>query len=108
MAAPAPPAKGRGATFNPANRFRQEEREAVDDGWTESIDAEDADTELRPLKTVVRVTPARTGLIRLPMPSIHTLVESPRLRNSLRAAPTPAGVPVSTISPGCSVMREER
>ena len=29
MAAPAPPAKGRGATFNPANRFRQEEREAV-------------------------------------------------------------------------------
>ena len=26
--------KGRGATFNPANRFRRDTREAVDDGWT--------------------------------------------------------------------------
>ena len=25
--------KGRGAGFNPANRFRREEREAFDDGW---------------------------------------------------------------------------
>ena len=33
MRAPTPPTKGRGATFNPPNRFRRDEREAVDDGW---------------------------------------------------------------------------
>ena len=30
---PAPPVKGRGATFNPANRFRADTREPYDDGW---------------------------------------------------------------------------
>jgi organic hydroperoxide reductase OsmC/OhrA len=29
---PSAPVKGRGATFNPANRFRRDEREPVDDG----------------------------------------------------------------------------
>ena len=29
----APPIKGRGATFNPRNRYRRDEREAFDDGW---------------------------------------------------------------------------
>ena len=31
---PQAPIKGRGATFNPGNRFRRDTREAVDDGWT--------------------------------------------------------------------------
>ena len=30
---PTPPVKGRGATFNPANRFRADTRERYDDGW---------------------------------------------------------------------------
>jgi len=29
---PTAPIKGRGATFNPGNRFRRDAREAVDDG----------------------------------------------------------------------------
>jgi DNA repair photolyase len=33
MGASAGPPKGRGATFNPHNRFRREAREPVDDGW---------------------------------------------------------------------------
>ena len=32
-AAPPRPVRGRGATFNPENRFRRDSREAVDDGW---------------------------------------------------------------------------
>src|SRR6185437_9212363 len=46
-------------------------------------------------------------LISVPIFSIHSFTVSPALRNSLRAAPTPAGVPVMITSPGCSVMREE-
>ena len=30
--------RGRGATFNPANRFRREGREAYDDGWAQAPD----------------------------------------------------------------------
>ena len=34
MAGPhAPPVKGRGATFNIANRYRRDAREPFDDGW---------------------------------------------------------------------------
>ena len=36
MSGAVPPIKGRGATFNPANRFRRETREAFDDGWAAS------------------------------------------------------------------------
>src|SRR5262245_1907719 len=43
-----------------------------------------------------------------PIFSIQIFTTSPALRNSPRPAPTPAGVPVSTRSPGCRVSREER
>ena len=70
MAAAVPPAKGRGATFNPANRFRREAREAVEDGWEvpgAAVDDEDAPP---PLKTVVRIQPARTIISRNDSPDI--------------------------------------
>src|SRR6267142_5691135 len=43
-----------------------------------------------------------------PIFSIQIFTTSPALRNSSRPAPTPAGVPVSTRSPGCRVSRDER
>src|SRR5262249_5633202 len=43
-----------------------------------------------------------------PIFSIQIFTTSPALRYSPRPAPTPAGVPVSTRSPGCRVSREER
>ncbi len=67
MAAAAPPTKGRGATFNPANRFRGEQREAVEDGWDAP---DDDDAPPPPLKTVVRITPARTIIARNESPDI--------------------------------------
>jgi len=70
MTAATPPAKGRGATFNPANRFRREQREAVDDGWETTGLLPDDDDPLPPLKTVVRITPARTIIARNDSPDI--------------------------------------
>jgi DNA repair photolyase len=70
MTAATPPAKGRGATFNPANRFRHEQREAVDDGWETTGLLPDDDDPLPPLKTVVRITPARTIIARNDSPDI--------------------------------------
>ena len=71
MAAPAAPAKGRGATFNPANRFRREQREAVDDGWSSGAGtATMATTSRPPLKTIVRIQPARTIISRNESPDI--------------------------------------
>src|SRR5438093_12480430 len=61
---PAPPAKGRGATFNPENRFRREEREAVDDGWAAEDDA------LPPQKTIVAIQKSRTIIARNDSPDI--------------------------------------
>jgi len=69
VAAPAPPAKGRGATFNPENRYRREQREAVDDGWAAPAAAEDGDRKAPP-KTIVRVQPARTIISRNDSPDI--------------------------------------
>ena len=46
----AAPAKGRGATFNPANRFRREQREPVDDGWASAPE----DGESEPLLALYR------------------------------------------------------
>ena len=61
---PAPPVKGRGATFNPENRFRREGREAFDDGW-------DANEEpLAPQKTVVAIQRSRTIIARNDSPDI--------------------------------------
>jgi len=70
VAAPGAPAKGRGATFNPDNRFRRERREAVDDGWAAAPATEDGDDALPPLKTVVRIQRARTIIARNDSPDI--------------------------------------
>jgi DNA repair photolyase len=56
---PSPPVKGRGATFNPANRFRSEARERCDDGWQPLAPADDDDAP-PPLRTIVTIQPARS------------------------------------------------
>ncbi len=70
MSAPSAPTKGRGATFNPANRFRSEQREAVDDGWSAPVGDAGGDDDPPPLKTVVRIQPARTIISRNDSPDI--------------------------------------
>jgi len=73
MTAPAPPPKGRGATFNPPNRFRREAREPVDDGWSPppSPACERADDNPPPPPmTVVTIQRARTILTRNASPDI--------------------------------------
>jgi DNA repair photolyase len=70
MPAATPPAKGRGATFNPANRFRREQREAIDDGWQRATASPDEEDAPPPLKTVVRITPARTIISRNDSPDV--------------------------------------
>jgi DNA repair photolyase len=64
---PVPPPKGRGATFNPPNRFRRDEREAFDDGWGAEPDEPGASL---PPKTVVRIQQARTIIARNESPDI--------------------------------------
>jgi DNA repair photolyase len=72
------PERGRGATFNPLNRYRRERREAYDDGWHVSghqTSAEFADDaadagEPAPLKTTVTIQPARTIIARNASPDI--------------------------------------
>jgi DNA repair photolyase len=66
----APPTHGRGATFNPANRFRREGREADDDGWTAPGEALATDAEPAPLKTTVTIQPARTIIAHNASPDI--------------------------------------
>jgi DNA repair photolyase len=70
MTAPSAPTKGRGATFNPANRYRNEQREAVDDGWAPPVAEAGGDDEPPPLKTTVRIQPARTIISRNDSPDI--------------------------------------
>jgi len=68
---PNAPLKGRGATFNPANRFRRDAREAVDDGWTPPpAEGEADDQELPPLKTTVSLQRSRTIIARNASPDI--------------------------------------
>src|SRR5689334_3754598 len=55
---PPPPVKGRGATFNPENRFRHDRRESTDDGWPQMPDEEDDAPP--PLKTIVTIQRARS------------------------------------------------
>ena len=70
MAAAPPHAhKGRGATFNPANRFRRDAREAIDDGWSPP-DGAPSDDQLPPLKTTVSIQKARTIIARNDSPDI--------------------------------------
>jgi len=68
---PNTPLKGRGATFNPGNRFRRDTREAVDDGWTAPrSEGEVDDQELPPLKTTVTLQRSRTIIARNASPDI--------------------------------------
>lgn len=60
--------KGRGATFNPENRYRHESRSAVDDGWTGF--ASDEVEEAPPPKTIVTIQNARTIIARNDSPDI--------------------------------------
>ena len=70
MAAAPPHAhKGRGATFNPANRFRRDAREAVDDGWSPPDDAP-SDDQPPPPKTIVSIQKARTIIARNDSPDV--------------------------------------
>jgi DNA repair photolyase len=99
-AKPTRPIHGRGATFNPENRFRRDSREAVDDGWAtpagaDAVDAAAmvetagtcdaagdfgaraagvappvADDELPPLRTTVSIQQARTIISRNASPDI--------------------------------------
>jgi len=64
------PERGRGATFNPLNRFRREGREAYDDGWPVTSTDSNADDEPAPLKTTVTIQPARTIIAHNASPDI--------------------------------------
>jgi len=64
---PARPRKGRGAGYNPANRFRRVARETFDDGWAATPEE---DEELPPLKTTVSIQHARTIIARNESPDI--------------------------------------
>jgi DNA repair photolyase len=71
--APGVAERGRGATFNPGNRFRREGREAYDDGWPRTGPAEDgvdADAPPPRLKTTVTIQRARTIVTRNDSPDI--------------------------------------
>jgi DNA repair photolyase len=56
--------RGRGATFNPGNRFREHSRAAFDDGWTSD------DEPVTRRETVVMIQPARTIIARNESPDI--------------------------------------
>ncbi|HSV17380.1 MAG TPA: PA0069 family radical SAM protein [Casimicrobiaceae bacterium] len=62
-----PPIKGRGATFNPANRYRRDAREPYDDGW--AADVADDDAPPRP-RTIVTIQPARSILAHNDSPDV--------------------------------------
>jgi DNA repair photolyase len=68
------PERGRGATYNPLNRFRREGREAYDDGWpaaSREFAAEDEPAPLSsPLRTTVTIQPARTIIAHNASPDI--------------------------------------
>lgn len=81
--APGAPVRGRGATFNPGNRFRRESREACDDGWSpvsseekqgDSADLAGTDDAFessgRQLRTTVAIQQARTIISRNDSPDI--------------------------------------
>ena len=70
MAGPSTPLKGRGATFNPENRFRREQREPVDDGWADANGSATEDDAPPRLRTVVRIQHARTIIARNESPDI--------------------------------------
>ncbi|HTP98339.1 MAG TPA: PA0069 family radical SAM protein [Casimicrobiaceae bacterium] len=67
----AAPVRGRGATFNPGNRYRNDTREAYDDGWsTAPSDAPAEDSPPRQIRTTVTIQQARTIITRNDSPDI--------------------------------------
>src|SRR4030095_10725175 len=56
--------RGRGATFDPANRYRRDAREAYDDGWERDDDGP------LPRETIVTVQQSRTIIARNDSPDI--------------------------------------
>jgi DNA repair photolyase len=67
----AAPARGRGATFNPGNRYRRDAREAYDDGWSQpTADAPPEDAPPRQIATTVTIQRARTIIARNDSPDI--------------------------------------
>ena len=64
---PPAPVKGRGATFNPANRFAADTRAAYDDGWGVVGESDDAPA---PRRTTVTIQLARTIIARNDSPDI--------------------------------------
>ncbi|MFO1312590.1 MAG: PA0069 family radical SAM protein [Burkholderiales bacterium] len=67
----AAPARGRGATFNPGNRYRRDTREAVDDGWAQpAADLPPEDAPARQIATTVTIQRARTIIARNESPDI--------------------------------------
>jgi DNA repair photolyase len=64
------PERGRGATFNPQNRFRREGREAYDDGWPAHAEAAPPEAEPAPLRTTVTMQLARTIIAHNASPDI--------------------------------------
>jgi DNA repair photolyase len=66
-----PPERGRGAAYNPANRYRRDTREACDDGWQSPPDDIATPDEPPPrLKTSVMMQHARTIISRNASPDI--------------------------------------
>ena len=63
------PVRGRGATFNPGNRYRRDMREAYDDGWSHATDETGA-SESRQIRTTVTIQRARTIIARNDSPDI--------------------------------------
>ena len=64
------PVRGRGATFNPGNRFRREGREAYDDGWAQAPADADTETTQPRLPTTVSIQRSRTIIARNESPDI--------------------------------------
>ncbi|MCC6193150.1 MAG: PA0069 family radical SAM protein [Burkholderiales bacterium] len=63
----ADPVRGRGATFNPGNRYRRDAREAYDDGWERPAEGEG---ESRQVRTTVTIQRVRTIIARNDSPDI--------------------------------------
>jgi len=80
--------------------------EAYDTGWPTSTRKERSESAAEPgvggtyFPPASGALPTSIGVRRVPMPSISISTTSPGLRNSLRSAPVPDGVPVEIRSPG--------
>jgi DNA repair photolyase len=66
---PAGPRRGRGATFNPDNRYRDATRIAVDDGWSHAPDPEMGEPS-RQVRTTVTIQLSRTAITRNRSPDV--------------------------------------